>query len=58
VDLIVSLYRIECFQEECDGMPGMIFVRLLGENCSSSDARAISFDSKWEIIIREYQDGG
>jgi hypothetical protein len=38
-------------------MPGMIFTRLLGENCSSSNARAIGFELKWEIVVREYQDG-
>jgi hypothetical protein len=58
MDLIVSLYRIECFQEECNRMQGMILTRLLGENCSSSNARAVGFKSKWEIVVMEYQDRG
>jgi hypothetical protein len=36
----------------------MIVVRLLGEKCSSSNPRAISLKSKWEIIIREHQNWG
>jgi hypothetical protein len=30
---------------------------LLGENCSSSNAGAIGLKSKWEVIIREHQNG-
>jgi hypothetical protein len=55
MDLVILLYRIECFQEEHYRMPGMIFAQLLGEDCSSSNARAISFKLKWEIIVREHQ---
>jgi hypothetical protein len=36
----------------------VIFARLLGQNCSSSDARAVGLKSKWEIIIREDQNRG
>jgi hypothetical protein len=39
-------------------VPGVIFARLLGENCSSSDARAVSLKSKWEIVIRKHQNRG
>jgi hypothetical protein len=46
VDLIVSLDRIECFRQEGNWVPGIVIARLLGENCSSSDARAISFETK------------
>jgi hypothetical protein len=41
VDLVVSLDRIECFRQEGDQVPGIVITRLLGENCSSSNARAI-----------------
>jgi hypothetical protein len=57
VDLVISLDWIECFQQEGDQVPGIIIMRLLGEDCSSSDARAISFKSKWETVIREHQYG-
>jgi hypothetical protein len=53
-DLVISLNRIQHFQQKGDRVPGIIVARLLGENCSSSNARAISLKSKWEII-REYQ---
>jgi hypothetical protein len=57
VDVIILLYRVQHFQQKDDGVPSVIFARLLGENCSSSDARAVSLELKWEIIIREYQNG-
>jgi hypothetical protein len=50
MDLVILLYWVECFRQEGDWVPGIINMRLLGENCSSSDARAISFKSKWEIV--------
>jgi hypothetical protein len=54
VDFIVSLDRIECFRQEGNWVPGIIIAQLLGENCSSSDARAIGFESKREIVIGEH----
>jgi hypothetical protein len=44
--LIISLNRIQRFWQEGHGVPGIIFARLLGENCSSSSARAIGLGSK------------
>jgi hypothetical protein len=54
VDLVVSLDQIESFGQEGNQVPGIVIVRLLGENCSSSDTGAISFELKWEIIIGEH----
>jgi hypothetical protein len=51
---VLSLDRIECFRQEGHWVPGIVIVRLLGENCSSSDARAVSFETKWEIVIGEH----
>jgi hypothetical protein len=36
-------------------VPDIIFTRLLGEHCPSSNARAVGLEFKWEIILREYQ---
>jgi hypothetical protein len=58
VDLVIFLHRIQRFGQEGNEVPGIILVRLLGENCSSSDARAIGSKSKWEIVIREHQNWG
>jgi hypothetical protein len=55
MDLIILLNRVQHFQQEGHRVPGIIFVRLLGENCSSSNARAVGLKSKWKIVIREYQ---
>jgi hypothetical protein len=57
MDLIISLYRVECFRQEGNWVPGIVITRLLGENCSSSDARAVCFESEWETTIREHQYG-
>jgi hypothetical protein len=54
VDLVVLLDRIECFLQEGNWVPGIVIVRLLGENCFSSDARAVSFETKQEIIVGEH----
>jgi hypothetical protein len=54
VYLIVSLDRIECSQQEGNWVPGIVIAQLLGENCSSSDARAVSFESKREVIVGEH----
>jgi hypothetical protein len=54
VNLVVLLDRIECFRQEGNRMPGIVIARLLGENCSSSDARAVSFETKWEIVVGEH----
>jgi hypothetical protein len=54
VYLIVSLDQIECFQQEGNWVPGIVIVRLLGENCSSSNARTVGFESKREIVIGEH----
>jgi hypothetical protein len=39
-------------------VPGVIFTRQLGDNCSWSNARAIGLKSKWEVIVREHQNQG
>jgi hypothetical protein len=44
--LIVSLDWIECFRQEGNQVPGIVIVRLLGENCSSSDARAVEMGGR------------
>jgi hypothetical protein len=54
VDLIVSLDQIESFRQEGDRVPGIVIARLLGENCSSSDTGAVSFESKQEIIVGKH----
>jgi hypothetical protein len=54
VDLIVLLDLIECFRQEGNWVPGIVIARLLGENCSSSDARAVSFEMKWEIVVGKH----
>jgi hypothetical protein len=54
VYLIVSLDWIECFRQEGNRVPGIVIARLLGENCSSSDARAVSLESKREVIVGEH----
>jgi hypothetical protein len=54
VYLVVSLDRIGCFRQEGNWVPGIVIVRLLGENCSSSDARTVGFESKWEIVVGEH----
>jgi hypothetical protein len=54
VYLVVSLDRIECFRQEGNRVPGIVIARLLGENCSSSDARIVGFESNREIVIGEY----
>jgi hypothetical protein len=54
VYLVVSLNRIECFQQEGNWVPGIVIARLLRENCSSSNARAVSFETKREIVVREH----
>jgi hypothetical protein len=54
VYLIVSLDQIECFRQEGNWVPGIAIVRLLGENCSSSDARAIDFELKQEVVVGEH----
>jgi hypothetical protein len=51
VDLIVSLDQIECPSQ---GVPGIVIVRLLGENCFSSNARAVSFESRQEFVVKEH----
>jgi hypothetical protein len=55
VDPVISLNRIQHFQQKGDRVPGLIVARLLGENCSNSNAKAISLKLKWKIVIREYQ---
>jgi hypothetical protein len=54
VNLMILLYRIEGFRYKCDWVPGIIFVRLLREYSTGSNARTISFESKWQVIVREY----
>jgi hypothetical protein len=43
MDLVVALDRIQRFRQECDGVPCIVITQLLGEDCASCDARAISF---------------
>jgi hypothetical protein len=57
MDLIISINSVQHFQQEY-GVPGVIFTRLLGENCSWSNARAVDLKSQWEVIIREHQNQG
>jgi hypothetical protein len=52
--LVVSLDRIECFRQEGNWVPSIVIARLLGENCSSSDARTVSFESKREVVVGEH----
>jgi hypothetical protein len=41
VDLVVSLHWVQRLGQECDGVPRIVVDLLLGEDCTSSDARAV-----------------
>jgi hypothetical protein len=47
MDLIVSLYGVQCLRQESDRVPCIVVDLLLGEDCTGSDPGAIGLESEW-----------
>jgi hypothetical protein len=54
MDLTVALDVIQCLGQECNQVPCFVVMQLLGEYCTSCNARAVGFKSEWKVIVREY----
>jgi hypothetical protein len=50
MNIIILLNRVQHFWQKDNRMPGIIVVRLLGENCFGSNARAVSLDIRATLL--------